>query len=170
VTKVRGFLGLAGYYRRFINQFATLATPLTDLTKETPEFRWTPQAESTFEQIKDAMVRARVLVIPNTSPNAGYIMYTDTSGFAVGVVLLQDQGIRLQPVAYHARKMNKHEVHYHVHEQELLAVRDALLKFRCFLWHGGIYGNYGPRHVATLLSAARFVYSIGAMASSFSAL
>ena len=51
VTEVRGFLGLAGYYRRFINQFATLATPLTDLTKKIPEFRLTPQAQSAFEQI-----------------------------------------------------------------------------------------------------------------------
>jgi hypothetical protein len=55
-------------------------------------------------------------------------MYTDAStGFAVGAMLLQDQGVGLQHVAYHARKMNKHEVLYHVHEQELLAVRDALL-------------------------------------------
>jgi hypothetical protein len=102
VTEVRGFLGLVGYYRRFINQFATLATPLTDLTKKTPEFRWTPQAQSTFEQIKDAMVRAPVQVIPNTSPNVRYTMYTDAYGFAGGAVLLQDQGIGLQHVAYHA--------------------------------------------------------------------
>jgi hypothetical protein len=60
-------------------------------------------------------------------------MYTDASRFAIGDVMLQDQGIGLQLVAYHARKMNKHEVHYHVHEQELLAVHDALLKFRCYL-------------------------------------
>jgi hypothetical protein len=102
VTEViRGFLGLARYYRRFINQFATLATPLTDPTNKTPEFRWTPQAESTFEQIKGAMVRASVLVVPDTSPNARYTLYTDASGFVVGVVLLQDQGIGLQLVAYH---------------------------------------------------------------------
>jgi hypothetical protein len=126
VIEVRGFLGLAGHYRRFINKFTTLATPLTDMTKETTEFRWTPQAQSAFEQIKDAMVRALVLVIPDTSPNARYTMYTDASGFAVGAVLLQDQGTGLQPFAYHARKMNKHEVHYPVHEQEVLAVRDAL--------------------------------------------
>jgi hypothetical protein len=99
----------------------------------TPEFCWTPQAQSTFEQIKDAMLQAPILVIPNTSPNARYTMYTDASGFAVGVVLLQDQGIGLQHVAYHVRKMNKHKVHYHVHEQELMVVRDALLKFRCYL-------------------------------------
>jgi hypothetical protein len=83
VTEVRGFLGLAGCYRRFIHQFATLATPLMDLAKKTPEFRLTPQAESAFEHIKDAMVRAPVLIIPETSPNARYTMYTDASGFAV---------------------------------------------------------------------------------------
>jgi hypothetical protein len=48
-------------------------------------------------------------------------------------MLLQDQGIGLQHVAYHARKMNKDEVHYHVHEHELLALREAVLKFRCYL-------------------------------------
>jgi hypothetical protein len=88
VTKVRGVLGLAGYYQRFISQFATLATPLMDMTKKTPEFRLTPQVQSTFEQIKDAMVRALVLVIPATSPNARYALYTDASRFTMGAVML----------------------------------------------------------------------------------
>jgi hypothetical protein len=79
------------------------------------------------------MVRALVMVIPDTYPNARYTLYTDAFGFAVRVVQLQDQGIGLQHVAYHARKMNKHEVHYLVHEQEILPARDALLKFRCYL-------------------------------------
>jgi hypothetical protein len=133
VIELRGFLGLAGYYRRFINHFLILATQLTDLNKKTPEFRWTPRTQSSFEQIKDSIVRASVLVIHDTSPNARYTLYRDASGFAVGGVLSQDQGIGLQHVAYHARKMNKHEVENHVHEQELLAVRDVLLKFRCYL-------------------------------------
>jgi hypothetical protein len=126
MTEVRGFLGLARYYRRFINQFANLATPLTGLTKNTPELHLTPQCESAFEQIKDAMVRAPVLVIPDTYPYARYTLYTDAFKFAVGTMLLQDQGIGLDYVAYHARKMKRHEVHYHVHEQDLMPVRDAL--------------------------------------------
>jgi hypothetical protein len=65
------------------------------------------------------------------SPNARFTLYTDVSGLAVGAVLLR--GIGLQHVPFHPRKMNKHEVHYLVHEQELLAVRDTLLKFRCYL-------------------------------------
>jgi hypothetical protein len=73
------------------------------------------------------------MVIHDTSLNARYTLYTDAFGFAMGAVLLQDQGIGPQPIAYHARKMSKHEVHYPVHEQELPVVRDALLKFRCYL-------------------------------------
>eukprot|EP00873_Tetraselmis_striata_P035454 jgi/Tetstr1/455718/TSEL_042525.t1 len=133
VKDVRGFLGLAGYYRKFIHNFAAIAAPLHDLTKNQPEFVWTPRADAAFRALKDAMVRAPVLSIPDTSADARYTLYTDASGFAVGAVLLQDQGSGLRPVAYHARKMNKHEVHYPVHEQELLAVRDALIKFRCYL-------------------------------------
>jgi hypothetical protein len=84
------------------------------------------------------MVCAPVMVIRDTSPNTRYTRYTDATGFAVGDVLLQDQGIGLQHVACHARKMTKNEVHYPVHEQELLLVRDALLKFRCYV--GGAAG------------------------------
>eukprot|EP00873_Tetraselmis_striata_P043672 jgi/Tetstr1/463936/TSEL_008741.t1 len=133
VKDVQGFLGLAGYYRKFIHNFAAIAAPLHDLTKNQPEFVWTPRADAAFRALKDVMVRAPVLSIPDTSADARYTLYTDASGFAVGAVLLQDQGSGLRPVAYHARKMNKHEVHYPVHEQELLAVRDALIKFRCYL-------------------------------------
>jgi hypothetical protein len=56
------------------------------MAKKTPEFRWTPQVRSTFEQIKDAMVRAQVVVVPDTSPYAKYTMYTDAFGFPMGVV------------------------------------------------------------------------------------
>jgi hypothetical protein len=102
------------------------------MTKKTPELHWNIQAQSAFEQIKDAMVRAPVLIIHDTFPNARYTLYTNASGCAMGVVLLQDQGIGRQHDAYRARKMNKHEVHYPIHEHELFAVRDALLKFRCY--------------------------------------
>jgi uncharacterized membrane protein len=64
------------------------------------------------------MVRAPIMIIPYTSlTNARYTLYTDASGLAMGDVMLQYQGTGLQYVAYHARKSNKHEVHYHVHEQ-----------------------------------------------------
>lgn len=133
VTEVRAFLGLAGYYRRFIHRFSARAAPLTDLTKKSTGFQWGTSAQAAFEDIKTAMTEAPVLLIPDTSPDAKYTLYTDASGFAVGAVLLQDQGRGLQPVCFHARKMNKHECNYPVHEQELLGVVDALRAFRCYL-------------------------------------
>jgi hypothetical protein len=133
LSEIRAFLGLAGYYRRFIHQFARIVVPLTELACKKPEFAWNPRAEKAFNDLKQAMVKAPVLLIPDTGPETRYTLYTDASGFALGAVLLQDQGQGLQHVAYHARKMNKHEVHYPVHEQELLAIRDALIQFRCYL-------------------------------------
>lgn len=135
VRELRGFLGLAGYYRRFIDRFSARTVPLTDLTKATNTFRWSTEAQLAFDDIKRAMTEAPCLTIADTSSTARFTLYTDASGFAVGAVLLQDQGKGLQPVAYHARKMNKHERHYPVHEQELLAVKDAVQAFRCYL-HG----------------------------------
>ena len=130
---VRGFLGLAGYYRKFIHRFAGRAAPLFDLTKHDVDFKWTTGHQAAFDDIKAAMAEEPVLIIPDTSPKSKYTLYTDASGFALGAVLLQDQGNGLQPVAYHARKMNKHECNYPVHEQELLGVVDALRTFRCYL-------------------------------------
>ena len=135
VKEMRGFLGLAGYYRRFIDRFSARTVPLTELTKTTQPFRWTAAAQTAFEDVKRAMTEAPCLLIADTSSDAKFTLYTDASGFAVGAVLLQDQGRGLQPVAFHARKMNKHERHYPVHEQELLAVKDAVQAFRCYL-HG----------------------------------
>jgi hypothetical protein len=132
-TEVRGFLGLAGYYRKFIHKFAAIAAPLTDLTKKTPNFVWTERAKIAFNKLKEAMVTAPVLIIPDTSPEARYTLYTDTSGFAIGAVLLQNQGNGLHPVAYHANKMNAHEVHHSVHEQEYSKYVMLLLKFRFYL-------------------------------------
>ena len=130
---IRAFLGLAGYYRKFIHRFAARAAPLHHLTKNDVEFKWTASQQTAFDDIKAAMATGPVLTIPDTSADSRYTLYTDASGFALGAVLLQDQGEGLQPVAYHARKMNKHECNYPVHEQELLGVVDALKTFRCYL-------------------------------------
>ena len=133
IRDVRAFLGLAGYYRRFVHRFSARALPLTDLTKVDQPFRWNPEAQKAFDDVKTALTTGPVLLIPDVSESAEFTVVTDASGFAVGAVLLQDGGRGLQPVAYHARKMNPHERNYPVHEQELLGVRDALVTFRCYL-------------------------------------
>jgi ribosomal protein S8 len=103
------------------------------------------------------LVRATIFVIRDTYVNARYTLYTDAYGFVVRVVLLQDQG--QQRVVHRARKINKHDVHYYVREQELLAVRDALLKFYYCLNGAAGFMVITDRDTLrqSFLSTARFV-------------
>ncbi|MCW3101545.1 MAG: uncharacterized protein JWL77_7163 [Chthonomonadaceae bacterium] len=133
VTAVRAFLGLAGYYRRFVRNFSEIALPLTDLLRTEIKFRWTDIRQTAFQRLKQAISSAPVLAIPNeTLP---YVVTTDASGYAVGATLSQDHGNGLQPTAFLSHKMNDHEINYPVHEQELLAIIIALKEWRHYL-HG----------------------------------
>jgi len=133
VHHVRSFLGLAGYYRRFVRDFSQIAAPLTDLLHKNVAFQWTDKQEKAFKQLKEAVCNAPVLIVPD--PGKPYTVVTDASGFAVGAALCQDHGNGLQPSAYISRKMNDHEKNYPVHEQELLAIIHALREWRHYL-HG----------------------------------
>ena len=75
--QVRAFLGLVGYYRKFIKGFAKVAKPLTLLTRQQVKFEWTPNHQTAFEHLKNAIVQAPILHYP--SPNKTYIVYTDAS-------------------------------------------------------------------------------------------
>lgn len=132
-THVRSFLGTAGYYRRFIKDFSSIAAPLTDLTKDSIKFVWGHEQEKAFRQLKSSISEGPVLILPN--PNLPYVIHTDASGFAVGAVLQQDQGKGLQPVAFMSKKMLDAETRYPVHEQELLAIIHSLSTWRHYL-HG----------------------------------
>ncbi len=128
---VRSFLGLAGYFRGFVKDFASVARPLTELTSKTVQWKWTQVQQKAFDSLKHALVTAPVLTTPDfTKP---FIVYTDASDKAVGAVLLQDQGDGPQPIAFHSRKLMPAEVNYHPGEQELLAIVDALTTWRCYL-------------------------------------
>ena len=111
VTDVRRFLGLTGYYRRFVSGFSTIAGPLTDLTRKEAPFLWGSKEEAAFVQLKAALASAPVLATPdNTKP---YTLHTDASGYAVGATLSQenDEGL-LQPVAFLSKKMNAAQRNY----------------------------------------------------------
>lgn len=134
VHEVRQFLGLAGYYRRYIAGFARIAAPLSDLLIEADSelrkkkfrpIRWTPIAQHAFEKLKEALTAEPVLIQPDrTKP---YRIETDASEWAVGAVLMQeDSDSKWHPVAYDGRKLNKAELNYPVHEKELLAIKEAL--------------------------------------------
>ena len=130
-TDVRSFLGLAGFYRRFVHGFARIAAPLTALTGAKAAWKWTTQEHTAFLALKKALTTTPVLATPDfTRP---FEVYTDASQRAIGAILLQDQGRGLQPIAYESRKMNDAEQNYPTHEQELLAIVHALRTWRCYL-------------------------------------
>ena len=132
VSDVRRFLGLTGYYRRFVSGYSQISTPLSDLTcKDTP-FVWGDREEAAFVQLKAALTSAPVLITPdNDKP---YTLYTDASGYAVDATLSQMTQRGLQPVAFMSKNMNAAQRNYPVHEWELLAVMEALKAWRCYLY------------------------------------
>ena len=131
VKDIRSFLGLTGYYRRFIKHYAHLALPLTELTKKENGWKWTASEEAAFQGLKEAVTSAPVLVTAN--PELPYEVYTDASDFALGAVLLQDQGQGLHPVAYLSRKLSPTEHRYPIGDKELLGIYWALTEWRCYL-------------------------------------
>lgn len=133
VTGVRSFLGLAGYYRKFVKNFSRIASPLSELLHKAKPFEWKETQQKAFDALKLAVSSGPVLIIPDDSKP--YVVTTDASGFAIGATLSQDQGDGLQPIAFMSQKMLPAEKNYPVHEQELLAVVCALKEWRHYL-HG----------------------------------
>ena len=140
--ETRSFLGLAGYYRKFVKDFSHIAAPLTELTKQSQAWKWGPEEVKAFNDLKAAMTSTPVLLIPRM--DLPFTVTTDASGYAIGAVLSQDQGNGLQPVAYMSHKMSAAERKYPVHEQELLAIVTALKDWRCYL-----HSSDQPVHVVT---------------------
>ncbi|XP_042460894.1 uncharacterized protein LOC122044835 [Zingiber officinale] len=106
VQEIRSFLGLAGYYRRFVEGFSSIAAPLTRLTRKGVKFTWSEACEASFQELKQRLVSAPVLVIP--SGDDGFILYTDASIQGLGAVLMQYDRV----VAYASRQLKDHEKNY----------------------------------------------------------
>ena len=131
---IRIFLGLTGYYRRFIPNYASIAAPLTDLTRKLQPnlVQWTPSAQTAFQQLKSILCAEPVLQTPDFSKR--FIVQTDASDRGVGAVLSQESengGDR--PVAYFSRKLLPREEKYSTIEKECLAIRLAVHAFRVYL-------------------------------------
>ena len=120
VTEVRSFLGLAGYYRKFVEGFSKIATPLTKLTRKEEKFIWSEACQNSFDELKQRLTTAPVLTLPSGSE--GFTVYCDASRQGLGCVLMQ----RDRVIAYASRKLKKHEVNYPTHDLELAAVVFAL--------------------------------------------
>ncbi|WVZ52593.1 hypothetical protein U9M48_003639, partial [Paspalum notatum var. saurae] len=113
VTEIRSFLGLAGYYRRFIKDFSKTAKPMTSLTKKNAKYTWSPNCEEAFQSLKRSLTTAPVLAQPDvTKP---FDVYCDASGNGLGCVLMQEGRV----VAYASRQLRKHEANYPTHDLEL---------------------------------------------------
>ncbi len=132
-TQVRAFLGLAGYYRCFIPNFSSLASPLTDLTRKgQPEkVPWGPEEEEAFQRVKTALTSEPILRAPDFS--CPFLVQTDASNTGLGAVLSQVQYGEEHPVVYISRKLSPAEQRYAVVEKEALAVKWAVLELRYYL-------------------------------------
>ena len=107
VKGVRSFLGFANYYRRFVFKFAEVAHPLTDLTKKDVAWQWGPTEQRAFQQLKQALCDAPILLYPD--PEKAYTVVTDASGTAVGGVLMQEEDNQLRPLAFMSRTLKPSE-------------------------------------------------------------
>ncbi|KAI5316249.1 hypothetical protein L3X38_045425 [Prunus dulcis] len=128
VTEVRSFLGLAGYYRRFVEGFSTIAAPLTRLTRKRVKFEWSKGCEKSFDELKTRLTTAPVLTLPDDSGT--FVIYSDASKQGLGCVLMQHGRM----IAYASRQLKKHELNYPVHDLELAAVVFALKIWRHYLY------------------------------------
>ncbi|GJT05309.1 putative reverse transcriptase domain-containing protein [Tanacetum coccineum] len=128
VTEVRSFLGLAGYYRRFVEGFSRLALPLTKLMRKGEKFVWNEEREKSFEELKQRLVSAPILTLPSGS--GGFQIYSDASKKGLGCVLMQHGKV----IAYASRQLKPYEVNYPTHDLELAAVVFALKIWRHYLY------------------------------------
>jgi transcription antitermination factor NusG len=133
VRDLRAFLGLTAYYRKFIKNYAGIAKPLYALLEKVSPMLWTEDAQVAAETLKERLVAAPILALPDTSQP--FIVTTNASTYAVGAVLSQKIDGVERPVAFEGRKLRVAEVNYPVHERELLAVIYALHKWQIYLMH-----------------------------------
>jgi len=128
--EVRSFLGLAGYYMRFIEGFSKLALPLTQLTRKGQAYVWDAKCEKSFLELKKRLTSAPVLLLPN--PKESFVVYCDASKIGLGGVLMQNR----QVVAYASRQLKVHEKNCPTHDLELAAVVFVLK-----IWRHYSYGS-----------------------------
>lgn len=137
--ELQSFLGLAGYYRRFIRDYAKIAMPLSLLVKKNFVWNWGSEQEQSFQDLKSALQNAPVLKLPDFDKT--FIVTTDASKSCVGGVLSQVHSGHDHPLAFFSKKLGTHEVNWPTHEKELFAIKLALDKWRHYL-HGRPFDIY----------------------------
>jgi hypothetical protein len=126
ITELRGFLGLTGFYRKFIKHYASIALPLTSLLRK-DAFLWNDNASQAFQHLKTAMTQAPTLSLPNFSKP--FVLETDASGLAMGAVLMQDS----HPIAFFSKPFCPRLRRSSTYIREIHAITTAVKKWRQYL-------------------------------------
>jgi hypothetical protein len=127
VPEVHSFMGLAGYYRRFIEGFSKIANPITKLQKKNKKFVWNEKYKESFWSLKELLTTTPILKVPDMETD--FLVCTDASKEGLGRFLMQNGRV----IAYISRKLRRHEENYAMHDLELLAIIYALKVWRHYL-------------------------------------
>jgi hypothetical protein len=146
VHQVRSFLGLAGYYHRFISDFSKIVKPITSLLKNDTKFNLSSRCNEAFEQLKVLLTTAPILAQPDIEKP--FDVYCDASSSALGCVLMQEGRV----IAYASRQLHRHEEHYPTHDLELAAVVHALK-----IWRHYLLGNIC--HIYTNHKSLKYIFT-----------
>src|SRR4051812_38746296 len=128
VSELRSFHGLAGFYRRFVKDFSTIACPLNELTKKNVPFVWGKAQQHAFDELKKKLKEAPLLVLPNFEKT--FEIECDASGLEIGAVLMQEG----RPITYHSEKLDGGRLHYSIYDKEFFALVRALEVWQNYLW------------------------------------
>ncbi|XP_051141110.1 uncharacterized protein LOC127258345 [Andrographis paniculata] len=127
VADVQRFLGMCGFFRRFVSHFSVIAAPLTSLLKKNVPFKWEASHEASFEKLRDSLPHAPVLALPDFE--RAFEVQCDASGVGIGAVLLQEG----RPIAYYSERFNGAALNYSTYDKELYAVVQALRVWQHYL-------------------------------------
>ena len=128
IFEIRNFLGLAGYYRRFIEDFSRLTAPMKRLTRREVKFEWNGLCEKAFLELKRRLTSSPIMIVPEMGQK--YTVYCDASKDGLGCVLMQFGRV----MAYGSRQLKNHEQSYPTHDMELVAIVFALKIWLYYLY------------------------------------